>query len=375
MIKILYAGAVSACFELDNDLPFYAPEAFRVTLNGKPLPRHTTNVFSVFGLKPSTAYILEAEGANIHEKVVFTTAGERCAVDVTAFGARGDGVTEDTAAIQAAVQYLPEGGRLFFPAGTYLTLPIVLKSHITLEFARGAVLLGSNDRERYPVIPGAVRDLDGGEDVCFGTFEGSAAPMYQSLLSAGYAEDITIIGPGTLDGNAQNSDWQEALSENTTAPPRLMFFNRCKNVTIHGSHSCNTAFWQMQPFFSESINFFDISVSVPKLRISAGVPGPEADPGAGGDVSYIGCRFTVGDIGTAVRKEGIELEQLFSSSADRYTIRNCLLSGGHGSITPDGYGSSVTPGSEIRADWKNLKASQCCFEGIERSAGLRNRRG
>ena len=239
-MKTLFVSAVSACFELENDAPFYAPEPFRVTVDGRELPEQNSNVFSVFGLKPDTKYTVLAEGAHFSDRAEFTTPTERCAVDVTAFGAKGDGVTENTAAIQAAVNYLPEGGRLYFPAGTYLTLPVALKSHMTVEFAEGAVLLGSTERKRYPVIPGVTPDLGGGEEVFFGTFEGNTMDMYQSLLSAAYAEDITIIGPGTVDGNAQNSDIWTAFKEDPIARPRLLFFNRCKNITVHGIKACNS---------------------------------------------------------------------------------------------------------------------------------------
>ena len=41
------------------------------------------------------------------------------------------------------MNFVPEGGRVYFPAGTYLSLPIALRSHITLELSEKAVLLGS----------------------------------------------------------------------------------------------------------------------------------------------------------------------------------------------------------------------------------------
>ena len=40
------------------------------------------------------------------------------------------------------MDFLPEGGRLFFPKGKYLTFPQAIRSHMTIEFAEGAVLLG-----------------------------------------------------------------------------------------------------------------------------------------------------------------------------------------------------------------------------------------
>ena len=103
------------------------------------------------------------------------------------------------------------GGRLLFPAGDYLTRPLTLKSHITLELQEGARLLGWTKREDYPIDPAFVLDTKGNE-IHFSGFEGNAVPMYRSLITAQYAEDITIVGPGTVDGNAPNTDFWASAS-------------------------------------------------------------------------------------------------------------------------------------------------------------------
>ena len=134
-MKLLFVSGVSACFELDNDAPYYAPESYTVWLDGEPQFEGNANVFSLFSLRPGA-----------HYQVAVTTAQgleER-------FRAAGDGVTDDTAAIQAAIHCLPEGGLLHFPAGRYLTAPLALKSHITLSLGEGAVLLGTPQRSRIP---------------------------------------------------------------------------------------------------------------------------------------------------------------------------------------------------------------------------------
>ena len=118
MIKILHLGSSSVCMELQNDSPYYAPQEYSVSLGGKTILRKNTNVFSLFELTPDTEYtaVVECQGAK--EEVSFKTKSESCCVSVKDFGAVGDGVHEDTAAIQAAVNFVPEGGRIYFPAGT-----------------------------------------------------------------------------------------------------------------------------------------------------------------------------------------------------------------------------------------------------------------
>jgi len=71
--------------------------------------------------------------------------------DPRGFGAKADGVTKDTAAIQAAIDSCARRGGGTAPEtvrltpGTYLSAPIVLRSNITLELDKGATLLGSAD--------------------------------------------------------------------------------------------------------------------------------------------------------------------------------------------------------------------------------------
>lgn len=363
MIQTLYIGKVSACFELRNDAPYYAPQPFTVFLNGRRVKECNSNVFSVYDLKPDTFYSLRLtyeDGCT--EAATFTTEAVACGIDVKVFGAVGDGVTDDTFAIQSAIQFIPRGGLLYFPAGTYLTAPLALKSHITLQFSENASLVGHADRKMYPILPGEIPDLYTGESLHFGSFEGNAVPMYQALITAEYAQDITIVGPGTVDGNAHNSDWWTKFREDPIARPRLFFFNRCKGVTIHGIHACNSASWQFHPYYSERVQILDTFISAPKDS-----PNTDAiDPESCDYVDIIGCRFSVGDDCIAIKSGKIELGRKYKKAADHHTIRNCLMDFGHG---------AVTLGSEIGAGVWNLSVSQCYFRGTDRGLRIKTRRG
>lgn len=360
-VKLLFSSACSACFELENSAPYYAPEKFKVFLNDQEQYECDHNVFSLFGLEPDTEYRLSLRGEAETAELPFRTAEERCALDVRAFGTVGDGVCDDTTAIQTAIGCLPENGRLVFPTGTYLTRPLMLKSHITLQLCEGAVLLGWPEREDYPIIPGTAT-AQNGEEIHFGGFEGNAVPMYQSLLTAQYAEDIRIIGPGRVDGNAQNADFWTNFRSFPTARPRLLFFNRCKGVTVHGIHACNSPSWQLHPYFSEKLCFYDLLISAPKNSPNTDALDPESCTG----VDIIGCRFTVGDDCIAIKSGKIELGKKFNRPAAHHTIRNCLMEYGHGAITL---------GSEIGAGVRELSVSQCWFRGTDRGLRIKSRRG
>ena len=361
MVNILFISATSACFELNNDSPYYAPEHFKVLLNGQEVTTSEINVISLFDLTPDTTYTLSLQGESIDETLEFTTKGERCAISVRDFGAVGDGVHDDTTAIQTAILWVPDGGRVFFPAGTYLSRPLTLKSHITIELSEGATLLGWTKREDYPIMPGSVFAQDG-EEIYYGAFEGDPRSMYQSLITAHFAEDITIVGRGCVDGNAGNSDFWTEFRNFPDARPRLMFFNRCKDIRVHGVHACNSPSWQLHPYYSERVGFYDVFISAPKNS-----PNTDAiDPESCDHVDIIGCRFSVGDDCIAIKSGRIELGRKLNKPADHHTIRNCLMDFGHG---------AVTLGSEIGAGVRNLEVCRCWFRGTDRGLRIKARRG
>ena len=362
MFRSIYVGSTSACFELTNTLPFYAPAPYTVALDGAKVLEGNENVFSLYGLKPGREYTVTVQSGSDVSNITITTKTEPCAVSVKAFGAKGDGETIDTAAIQRAICLLPEGGRLVFPAGTYLTGPIMLKSHMTLEFCEGATLLGLTDKASYPIVPAIVDDLNGGEGVHFGSFEGLARDMYAALITAEYARDIEIVGPGLVDGNAQNGEWWQTFKQDPVARPRLLFLNRCENVTVHGVAVANSASWQLHPFYSKDISFYNVSISAPKISPNTDALDPECCDG----VNIVGCRFSVGDDCIAIKSGKIELFRMCPATASRHTIRNCLMAFGHG---------AVTLGSEISGGIRDLSVSQCLFKQTDRGLRIKTRRG
>lgn len=363
MINILYCGSSSACFEFSGTTPHYAPRPYEVFLDGRPRLRGDTNVFSLFGLTPDTDHRVEVvfEGGE-RDSVSLRTKAEPCAFTVKDFGAVGDGVHEDTGSIQAAINALPEGGRLIFPEGTYLTLPISLKSHVTLEFCEGATLLGSTDRERYPIITGVAHDAVTGKEIPLAAFEGLEKPSYQSLLYASHCRDIAIVGPGTVDGNGQNGDWWQDFDRFPAARPRVLFTNRCENVVLHGITVKNGPTWHLHPFFCKNVSVLDCFITAPKVSPNTDGCNPESCD----TVNIIGCKFSVGDDCIAIKSGKLEMALKYKAPADHYTIRNCLMQFGHG---------AVTLGSEASGGVTNLSVTQCWFEATDRGLRIKSRRG
>ena len=360
MIKTLFTSSTSVCFEWQNELPYYYDGEYVIYLDGKEVYSGNTNVFSLFDLTPNTEYTITSPSFTGEFK--FKTKSETAAINVRDFGAIGDGVTDDTMAVQSAINCLPKGARLYFPKGTYLVAPLCLKSHITLDIPEGSTILGSPDKTKYPVIPGRAYDMVSGDECVFGTWEGNAVSMHQGLIFAEHAEDITIVGKGVVNGNAPEAGWWIDARNQPHGRPRLMFFNRCDGVRVHGIHACDAASWQMHPFFSKNVEFIDMFISAPKDS-----PNTDAiDPEACDRVDIIGCRFSVGDDCIAIKSGKIEIGLMYKTPANRHTIRNCLMEFGHG---------AVTLGSEMAGGVTNLTVNRCVFRQTDRGLRIKTRRG
>lgn len=355
----LYVSSVSACFELENANPYYAESAYDVTVNGAPaLMGERTNVFSLFNLEPGKRYCV-AVG---EDSVTITTLTETACISVRDFGAVGDGVADDTAAIQNAISCCPTGGRVLVPQGTYYVRPLVLKSHMTLELQKGALLLADTCEEHYPILPGEIRDARTGNELQVSSWEGNPFPCRQSFISAHYAEDIAIVGQGIIDGNAVNADWWVNVKQRKIGRPKLVFLNQCRNVTFHGILGRNSACWNFHPFFSKGVYFYHTAVEAPKD--SPNTDG--TDPESCDDVRYIGMRFSVGDDAIAIKAGKMYMGMKYQTPATNHLVRNCLMEYAHG---------AMVLGSEMSGGVKDLTVSQCYFSHTDRGLRIKTRRG
>jgi len=210
--------------------------------------------------------------------------------DARRMGAKADGVTKDTKAIQAAIDDCANagGGTVRLIGGTFLTGPILLKSNITLEIEKGAVLLGSPDRADYPMV----------------TF--ARNQTVQPLVSAVNAKNVAIVGEGTIDGNGKV--WwdyiigakEAGVLGNDHPRPMGVVFDHTKHVRMEGVTVQNSGFWQIVPYYADDVTIRKIRVLAPKS------PNTDAiDPFSSSNVVIDHVFASTGDDNVAIKSGAI----------------------------------------------------------------------
>jgi len=272
--------------------------------------------------------------------VVFPLALHAAATcDVRGYGAKGDGVAKDTAAIQSAIDACATqgGGTVRLTAGTYLSAPIVLKSNITLELDKGATLLGSTDHADYP----AVTEF--------------RLPDVQPLVSATGAVNVAITGEGTIDGNGA-SWWEEARNVKDHGVlgnhprPKLIIFDHCRHVRVEGVTIQNSPMWQLVPYYSDDVVIRNVRILAPQHS-----PNTDAiDPFSSSHVVIDHVYSDVGDDNVAIKSGAINSPGPDAPSHD-ITITDCTFMHGHG----------VSIGSELAGGAYNITAERIHFEGTD----------
>ena len=346
-LALVRACTRSACFELQNNTCYTAPAPFRVQLNGQTvLEACGTNVFSVFSLEPGKTYHLEVLATDGDTGTLdFATAAESFFVDASRYGLVNDGVTDNTAFLQAALSTCPPGGTVYVPAGTYRTQSLFLCSNTTLYLEKGCTLLGGTDRREYPILPGVLPCADEQHEAYLGGWEGNPLDCFAGLINVINAENVTITGEGCINANADNGDWYQHIKVKLIAwRPRLFFTSKAKNVTLHGVEVCNSFSWTIHPTYSDGVNILQL-----QIHNRADSPNTDGiDPESCKNVNIIGDSIHVGDDCIALKSGKLFLGTVMHTPCENVTIRNCNLNRGHGGLV---IGSEMSGGVEDVQIW------------------------
>jgi polygalacturonase len=268
--------------------------------------------------------------------------------DVHKYGAKGDGITKDTIAIQAAIEDCAAkgGGTVKVEGGTFVSGPILLKTGITFEIAKGAVLLGSPDRSDYPMVRFARQQT------------------VQPLVSAVGQERVAITGEGTIDGNGKVWwDYIKGMKDmgvlgNDHPRPMGVVFDHSKHVRMEGVTVQNAGFWQIVPYYADDVVLRNIRILAPHS------PNTDAiDPFSSSNVVIDHVYSSVGDDNIAIKSGAINSPGPDAPSKN-ITITDCTFENGHG----------LSIGSEIAGGAQNIHAERIHFKGTDNGIRIKSNR-
>ena len=300
---------------------------------------------------------------------------------VNDYGIGTDSTVLQTALINGLIQMAHKngGGTIFFTSGTYFTGPIKLLSNITVHIDAGARLKFSDNFKDYlPMVESR--------------YEGVDLFSFSPLLYAYKAENISITGRGTIDGQGKkwwdahmnyfkepidpNLNWQKEFIEKNQGmlmPDQAYMFERgfcrppfiqplyCSNVLIEGITIVNSPFWTVNPEFCENVTIKGVTILNPDSPNTDGI-----NPSSCKNVHISDCHISVGDDCITIKSGKDEPGRKKGMPAENYTITNSTMLSGHG---------GVVIGSEMSGDVRNIVISNCIFDGTDRGIRIKSTRG
>jgi Glycosyl hydrolases family 28 len=163
------------------------------------------------------------------------------AINALTLGAIGDGRTDNTVALQKAINDLPPGGALVIPAGHFRSGTLHLRSKMRLHLEAGALLQALDDHEKITPIPGAT--------------------SYIGFLIGSDLHDVAITGQGTIDGNGYVvRKAYEAALKIKKQPGRLLYLRDSRNISIREVTLRDSYSWNVQFLRSDEIDVSGIKI-------------------------------------------------------------------------------------------------------------------
>lgn len=324
-------------------------------------------------------------------------------VSIVKFGAKGDGVTLNTKAINDAIKDVNQrgGGKVIIPEGLWLTGPIVLLSNVNLFTEHNALVYFTSDFEAYPIIETS--------------FEGLETRRCQSPISARGAENIAITGYGTFDGNGDS--WRPVKKEKLTAAqwskliksggvldatkriwyptagslkgamackdfnvpegintdeewneirpwlrPVLLNIVKSKKVLLEGVTFKNSPSWCLHPLSCEDITLHKVKVFNPWYSQN----GDALDLESCKNALILDCIFDAGDDAICIKSGKDEDGRRRGEPCQNVIVKNNTVLHGHGGFVV---------GSEMSGGVKNVFVENCTFMGTDVGLRFKSTRG
>jgi len=288
--------------------------------------------------------------------------------DVRTFGAKGDGKTVDTPAINQAIDDAAAagGGSVYFPAGTYLCYSVHLKSSVALYLDAGATILAAP----VPAEGTTTAGYDpAGPLQPWEKFQDFGHNHWRnSLLWGEDLHDVSILGPGLIWGKglSRGEKTEMPLAESPGVGNKAISLKNCRNVTFRDFSMLACG------HFAILLTGVD-NVIIDGLKIDTNRDGIDIDCCKNVRVSNCSVNSPWDD--AIVPKSSFALG--YARVTENVTISNCYVTGiyDYGTLLSGEFRRMSYPllsrppvgrikcGTESNGGFKNITISDCIFEG------------
>jgi polygalacturonase len=271
-------------------------------------------------------------------------AANSAVFNVRTYGAKGDGIVHDTAAIQKALDACATngGGTVELPDGTYLTGSVVIGPHTTLQLDKSADIIGSPDIAEYPLVQ--IR------------WEGEFRQGHRALISAEKAPNLSIVGPGSIFGPPSN------LSRlRSPRGPALIELTDCTNAVLEDFATQYQRLWSIHLLFCDHLTARGLIIR------SLNANGDGLDIDSCRDVLIDHCNIDTGDDAISLKSgRGLAAQQL-GRPTENVTIRDSTLIS---SIY-----AAIGIGTEMSGGIRNVRVENCVLAGRQNCIFIKSREG
>lgn len=289
------------------------------------------------------------------------------------YGAKADGTTVNTEAIQAAINDCA-GGRVVIPAGTFVSGALFLHSDMTLFLEEGAVLLGSGNLEDYPLCR---YRFEGREQLCHASLINTEdirslkkdSPCYETgyLQGEERLRGIVIEGKGTIDGNGSLLKQRE-LAAGKGVRGRTLALRNVDGLVLRGVTVRQSPAWCVHVIFCRDVLLENVTICSKYAADGSSynvVNGDGFDPDSCQNVTVRGCTIESQDDCIAI-KSGRDMEgRKVGIPTENVLIEDCTFR----------YGFGVAVGSEMSGSVRHVLVQNCVFEETHSLASIKAPRG
>ena len=322
-------------------------------------------------------------------------------VDIRDFGAKADGETLNTEAINNAIKAVSEkgGGKVVIPEGLWLTGPVVLQNNVNLHVEKNALVLFSGDADLYPLVRTS--------------FEGLDMLRCQSPISAMNAENIAITGYGVFDGSGDSwrpvkrnkmtdGQWKSLLKSGGVVDesgkvwypnegalkasiltgskekreisdsewegmkrwlrPVLLSIVKSKRVLLEGVTFRNSPSWCLHPLSCEDLTLNGVKVFNPWYSQN----GDALDVESCKNVVVTNSLFDAGDDAICIKSGKDADGRRRGEPCENVLVKNNTVLHGHGGFVV---------GSEMSGGVRNVYVADCTFIGTDVGLRFKSTRG